>query len=203
MLRGAARPMTQQDPPSDDEIAACRRGDRPAIERLLRRELPAIERLCTRLLGPDADVDDAVQLTAMRAIAAFPRFRNEAPVRLWLQRIATHVVIDLLRQPRRRAVSLQVVEDSAPAREVASDRVLGARARLARTFEHLEQLSARNRTAFVLHVLEERPVEEVAALMGASRVTTRSRVFLARRALIAAAKRDPMLREMFEEGDGR
>lgn len=194
--------MTRTMPAVPDDLAASRAGDRDAIERVLRRHLPPLERFCARLLGPDADLDDAVQLTVMRAFEAFPRFRHEAPIGLWLERIATHVVIDVLRQPRRRAVSLHLVEDVEAHDEIPVDRVIDARARLRRTFEHLAHLSPRNRTAFVLHVLEGRAVEEVAALMGASRVTTRSRVFLARRALIAAARRDPMLRDFFEDERG-
>jgi len=189
-----------EKPPNEPGV---RSNDTATVEALLRRELPRLERFCRHLLGPDADVDDAVQLTAIKAYQSFPNFRHEAPVALWLERIATHVVIDLLRQPRRRAVSLLVVEDSARSLAPSAERVMGAKARLLRTYEHLEKMSPRNRTAFVLHVLEERPVEEVASLMGASRVTTRSRVFLVRRALIAAAKRDPILKELFEEGRGQ
>ncbi len=60
----------------------------------------------------------------------------------------------------------------------------------------LDQLSATQRVALVLFVVEGRPVEEVAALMGASQTTTRSRVFFARRALRKLIAADPELSEM-------
>lgn len=173
--------------------------DAASIERLLREELPALERFVARLAGPDAELEDLVQATLIRAAAALPRFRGEAPVRLWLARIATRVVIDHFRRPeRRRRAALHVVpevDDPSP----PVDRVLDARAKLRRVFEHLDALPAKNRAAFVLHVLDGRSVEEVAALMGASRVTTRSRVFLARRALVRSAHKDAVLRDFFEE----
>ena len=47
------------------------------------------------------------------------------------------------------------------------------------------------RTAFVLFQLEQRPMEEVAALMDASLSATKSRVMWARRKLYARLSKDP------------
>jgi RNA polymerase sigma-70 factor (ECF subfamily) len=186
-------------------VEACRRGDRAALQALLRAHAPALERQLARLLGADADLEDVLQATLVAAVRAFPRFRGEAPVGLWLARIAVNVAHEHLRRPdRRRRVPLEVLGpadepvDAAP----PADRVTDGRRRLARLYHHLDSLGARNRTAFILHVLEGRPVDEVAAIVGASRVTTRSRVFLARRALLYRARRDPALRDWFDEEGG-
>lgn len=200
-------PLRSSDGPrAQGDLERCRAGDRAALERVLRAELPALERHIGGLIGPDRDLDDLVQRTLVRAVRAFPKFRGEAPVRLWLARIATNVVIDHLRTPqRRREVPLRLVVDSSqtPAAEPSAERVVDARARLRRVFHHLDRLSPKNRTAFILHVIEGRPVHEVAALMKTSQVTTRSRVFLARRSLRAWAHRDPALRDLFEVGGDR
>jgi hypothetical protein len=42
------------------------------------------------------------------------------------------------------------------------------------------------------------PIDEVAALVGASRVATKSRVFLARRALLSSVRGDPLFAEWFD-----
>jgi DNA-directed RNA polymerase specialized sigma24 family protein len=70
---------------------------------------------------------------------------------------------------------------------------------LERIYHHLSALSPKNRIAFVLHVVDERPIAEVAALMGATQAATKSRVFLARRQLVRRAGRDPMLRDLAGE----
>jgi DNA-directed RNA polymerase specialized sigma24 family protein len=48
----------------------------------------------------------------------------------------------------------------------------------------------------LLFSIDGRSAEEVAALMGASQTTTRSRVFFARRALRSLIKEDPGLSDM-------
>jgi DNA-directed RNA polymerase specialized sigma24 family protein len=53
--------------------------------------------------------------------------------------------------------------------------------------------------AFMLHVFEGHPLEEVAALTGASLTATKSRVFWARRELWKRASRDPLLKTLIEE----
>lgn len=191
------------EPPTALELERLRLGDPVAIEGLLRRELPSLERFVGRLVGPGVDIEDLVQITLIRATAALPRFRGEAPVRLWLERIATRVVLDHFRGPgRRRRAELRVVAPEPEAPDAPPDRVLDARAKLRRVAALLDTLPPKNRAAFVLHVLDGRPVAEVAALMGASRVTTRSRVFLARRALAFRASRDAVLKDHFEDPEG-
>jgi DNA-directed RNA polymerase specialized sigma24 family protein len=59
-------------------------------------------------------------------------------------------------------------------------------------------IAPKKRIAFVLHVFEGRPIEEIATLTGASVTATKSRVFWARRELLKRAACDPMLRELVE-----
>jgi len=60
----------------------------------------------------------------------------------------------------------------------------------------------KKRLAFVLYVFEGRPIDEVAALTGATRVATKSRVFWARRELLARVAADPVLRELGQSMGG-
>jgi RNA polymerase sigma-70 factor (ECF subfamily) len=61
---------------------------------------------------------------------------------------------------------------------------------------HLSAIGPERRIAFVLHVVEGRPIEEIAQIVGASRVAVKSRIFWARRALMASVRRDPALSEL-------
>jgi RNA polymerase sigma-70 factor (ECF subfamily) len=184
---------------SPELVDACRRGDRGALETVLRAHARDLERLLVRLVGPGPDHEDLLQLTMIAAVSAFPRFRGEASVRTWLARIAVNVVREHIRRPERtRRVALELVPETA-ADEPAADLTLDGRRRLERLYHHLGKLPAKQRIAFVLHVFDGRPLDEVAALMNAGLAATKSRVFLARRALVARARKDPALRDLLTE----
>jgi DNA-directed RNA polymerase specialized sigma24 family protein len=102
----------------------------------------------------------------------------------------------------KRRVPLEVVGDAESAAP-ALDRALAARRRLARVHVHLAALSPKKRLAWTLNVMEGRSVDEVAALMGAGRAATRSRIYWARRVLRQRMRKDPELAEVIAECDGR
>ena len=176
-----------------DLVERCRRGERDALEQVFRREAPALVRLLTRLVGAQNDVDDLLQATFVEALVGFGRFRGDASVRTWLSRIAVNVVRQRWRKKavRKRAQLSLVVSEVDPSAPV--DDVADARRQLARVYEHLAKVAIKKRLAFSLHVLDGRPIDEVAALMEASVAATRSRIYWARKALRSSARRDPLL----------
>ena len=195
-----AKPQPGQDP-DEATIEACRRGDRAALGLVFRRYSPAIEGLVYRLVGPRADVEDLLQSTLLAAMGAFPRFRGMASVKTWMCRIAVHVVHEHLRRPeRKRRVSLDVLQgDAEPVSPASSPEArTDARRRAERLYELLDTLSPDKRVAFVLFTFDERSIEEVAALVGASRAATKTRIFMARRELMALVSRDPALRDLLQ-----
>jgi RNA polymerase sigma factor (sigma-70 family) len=167
-----------------DQIEACRKGDRRALQAVFLAHSPYLERLLGRVVGSALEVEDLLQSTFLAAIHAFPRFRGEARVRTWLARIAIRIAQERLRSAsHRRRGELPDLEDSIDPRVV-------------RLNHHLQAISPKKRIAFVLHVFEGLPIEEVAALTAASVTATKSRVFWARRELIKRAQRDPILRDI-------
>lgn len=58
---------------------------------------------CRRLLGSWFEADDAVQETLVRAWRGLDDFEGRSSLRVWLQRIATNVCVDMLRAKQRRA----------------------------------------------------------------------------------------------------
>lgn len=182
-------------------VQACRAGRRDALEEVFRRHLRTLERLIRKLIGPSGDVDDLLQNTLLAAISAFPSFRGDAPVGAWLSGIAVRVVRDHLRRPERRRLS--PLDALPPEREpialgAGPDHLTDHRRQLARLYGHLDRIDADKRVAFVLHVLDGHPIEEVAELVGASTTATKSRVFWARRKLLARVRKDPLLRHWLE-----
>jgi RNA polymerase sigma-70 factor (ECF subfamily) len=188
-------------PPTPDPalIQACREKDRTALETVFRAHLPMLERFVAHLVGSRADREDLVQDTLVTAIAAFPSFRGDASVGSWLNGIAVNVIRRHLRRPaQRRNLPLDLV--SVPAEPVDQaappDGIAAGRRRLERIEAHLSALGPERRIAFILHVVEGRPIEEIAQIVGASRMAVKSRIFWARRTLMARARRDPELREL-------
>ncbi|MBI4957381.1 MAG: sigma-70 family RNA polymerase sigma factor [Myxococcales bacterium] len=177
-------------------IEACRRGERDALDVVLRAEAPGVERLVARLIGPGADVADVLQQCLSAAVVAFGSYRGEASVRTWLARIAVRTAYHHLRRPeRRRRAPLELVRSAAqaPSGARSQEEELATREILARVARHLDALRPKMRLAFALHVLEGRSIDEAAALMGATRAATKTRVFMARRTLVGRLRRDPAL----------
>lgn len=84
-----------------DLIARARTGDVAAYEELVRRYQDVAVRTAY-LVCPEADADDAVQESFLKAFAALPRFRDGAPLRPWLLRIVTNEARNRRRSAGRR-----------------------------------------------------------------------------------------------------
>lgn len=163
-----------------------------------------LERVLVRLVGPGADAEDLLQETFAEAIAGFTRFRGDAAVGTWLYRIAVNVAHKELRRPhRQRTVSLEVVPNATTGAAIAPgpDELAQQRQAIERLYAHLDALGPKKRIAFLLHVVDDRPLAEVAALMSATRAATKSRVFLARRQLLSRVRKDPGLRVLIAHGE--
>jgi RNA polymerase sigma-70 factor (ECF subfamily) len=193
-------------PNSDDVtlVSGCRSGDRGSLERFFRAQAPYVERVVTRLVGPTADLQDLVQTTFIEAIQSFGRYRGEASLKTWVTRIAVHVCMHHLRAGVRRPVPLELVpvshepEDPAP----RADGALSMRQLARRLYDLMDALSPKKRVAFILYVVEDYSLEEVAALTGASRAATKSRIWFARRELLAAVRNRPDLRAFIQSLGG-
>ena len=172
---------------ADDQIDACRRGDRGALDAVFRAHAEGVARLLTRIVGSSIEIEDLLQETFAAAITAFPRFRGEASVKTWLNRIAIHIAHQYLRRPRHRR-EVELVESVEPAIDSRSPE---QRELARRLYAHLDTLDAKQRITLVLYVIEGHTVEEIAVLMGASKAATRSRILWARRKLMRRLSRDP------------
>lgn len=189
-------------------VEACRADDPKAIERLYRLHAGTVERTMLRIVGPTPDLEDLVQTTFLETIKTLGRFRGHASLKTWVTRIAVHVAHHHLRAGKvRRHVDLEVVEDTEFVAEHHDvGRGIDDRRLAQKLHALLDQIKPKKRIALLLFVVEGRPVEEVAALMGATQTATRSRVFFAKRELRALIAQDPELSDMaaawLERGEG-
>ena len=96
-----------------DLITRARTGDVAAYEELVRRYQDVAVRTAY-LVCPEADADDAVQESFLKAFAALPRFRDGAPLRPWLLRIVTNEARNRRRSAGRREGLAQRAADREP-----------------------------------------------------------------------------------------
>ncbi len=83
-------------------VAASQRGDRDALDVLLRRHHDRIFAVCRRVTGNAADAADATQESLMAIARGIGRFDGTSAFTTWAYRVATNASLDELRRRGRR-----------------------------------------------------------------------------------------------------
>jgi RNA polymerase sigma-70 factor, ECF subfamily len=192
---GSAGPLRAH---ADFDVARrCASGDRIAQRDFFRRERGRVHTILWRIVGSNVDMEDLVQDAFMEIFRSMPRFRGESSLATWLDRITVRVAYAHLGRRRADTVHLSVVPEPVSGDASAEDRAI-SRETLRRLYAALDQIESKQRIAFVLHVIDGRPLKDVATAMEASLVATKVRVWRARRTLLSLAERDPLMSELLE-----
>ena len=189
--------IVERPTPEDEAelVAACLAGDVAAQRALFRREFGRVNATIYRILGPTREVDDLVQETFIAAFRGLAKFRGEARLATWIDRIAVRVALDHVRTRKAATVPLGVIGDELSDGSIP-DAQAHARDGLRRLYAALAQLSPEARTAFALYAIDGRSIAEVARLVGTTVVTAKVRIWRARRELMKRAAEDPVLKEL-------
>ena len=168
-----AQPQTLTEPTPDAElIAAWRGGDEQAAAELVRRHARALARFLAGAGAPEADLDDVVQDTFIRAFRAVDRFRGQCQFRTWLLTIGGNV----LKDHGRRAARHKVVplDEALAARDGDPHERAEAGEAETRLTEGVGKLPRLQREVFLLRAQQGLEYEEIAAALdtteGAARV---------------------------------
>src|SRR5947207_10920323 len=167
-------------------VARARAGDADAYRVLVERHSRALFRLAYRMTGNQQDAEDVVQESFLRAYKQLGKFDERASFGTWLYRIAINCSLDLVRSRKRRN------EQLAPADADVDEPVLSLPSpdpdpgRLALSGEVRERvavamndLSASERTAFVLRHFEGMCIEDVSRVLGCQPGAAKHSVFRA------------------------
>ena len=171
----------------DGLIAAMAAGDDVALRELFSRHAPWLAARM-RVVLPAADVEDALQETFLAAWRGAGNYRPGGAAGGWLWGIARRQAALVLRRRGPAAVVLPAVlaadwrQPSDPAEAALS------RADLERAVASLGPPGCPGREVWRLMYVEDRPVAEVARLMGVPEGTVKSRAHRARRQLRAALR---------------
>ncbi len=188
--------IVERPTPEDEAelVAACLQGDLAAQRALFRREFARVNATIYRILGPTREVDDLVQETFIAVFRGLAKFRGEARLATWIDRIAVRIAFDHVRTRGRTPVPLGVIGE-----DVTDSTTLDAQAHardgLRRLYSALAQLTPEARTAFALYAIDGRSIADVSKLIGTSVVTAKVRIWRARRELMKRAAEDPVLKE--------
>lgn len=166
-----------------DLAARLAEGDPDAAERLVREHYSTLYRFLRPLTGRREDAEDLALQALQRGRQSIRRYDGRAPLRTWLHRIAYR---EFLRWRRRHRWHLSLFA-APPRAEAGYDRVLASEW----LRELLNQLPDPQRVAFVLHEVQEMPLEEVAEITETPIGTVKSRLHHARRRLQALIQEAP------------
>lgn len=176
------------DPPlSDAELLdRLRDRDEEAVRILTGRYSRRLFRIARGILRDDAEAEDVVQDTYVRAFTHLDDFRGDAAVGTWLVRIAMNEALGRLRK-RRPTVELgdHVPPSPRPTPE-ASMATTEMRHLLERSIDELPDAF---RTIFIARMVEGLSVEETARLFDLRPETVKTRVHRARVRLRASLER--------------
>jgi RNA polymerase sigma-70 factor (ECF subfamily) len=181
-----------------DLVARCRAGEPAAFRQLFREHRVAVTRLVQRMTGGSAELEDLVQDVFVQVHKSLGSFRREAQLSTWIYRIAINVVLMHRRAQRSRLTTIPAPADSALADEEQPDEQVARRRRVAALYRLLDRMSEKKRTVYVLHELEGLSPAEIAKIVGSPVLTVRTRLFYARRSLLAELASEPSLAALAE-----
>jgi len=151
--------------------------DEASFRKLYRRHTPALYGLALRLAGhSEADAQDAIQDTWLRACGKLDRFEWRSSLRTWLMGILINRLRELNRESQRRCEDEISNECSLP----TTGRQMGERIDLEQA---IARLPAGYRHVLVLHDAEGYTHDEISALLEVSVGTSKSQLHHARRAI--------------------
>lgn len=168
-------------------VERYRAGDRSALDALMFTLYPSIRRIVFRLGWPCAreEHEDLVQAALEQLVRSIDSFRGQARVSSWAFGVCQRVVAHARRHERVRRSYRPLAEvATAPQATARADELYEQARNLEAARQALQRLKPEERAAFVLHEVEELPLDEVALTLRCSTRTVKRRLRVARRKLI-------------------
>ncbi len=161
-------------------------GDADAFRTLVERHSRSVFRLVYRMTGNMQDAEDLVQETFIKAFKSLGGFEERAHFGSWLYRIAVNCFLDWR---RRRRVHEELDEEIEPrmepgasgyaAHRSSSEQMLLSMELRQRVEAGLDELSPKERTAFVLRHFEGMSIAEIGRLLNLDTSAAKHSVFRA------------------------
>ncbi len=172
-------------------VEACRRGDRSAIERLVRLVTPDIYRFVYSMLRNHEDTDEVVQESLVRVFRYIANLKDPGRFAPWAMRITVNQVQTWrMRQNRRRQHEVEefaapdegAVVVTAPTHDNPREVAIRREMRLG-IEQAMAALPDRQQTAVVLFEIEGCSIKEIAQAMACSEGAVKFNIHEARKKL--------------------
>jgi RNA polymerase sigma-70 factor, ECF subfamily len=170
--------VTLVDLPEAELVRRCQAHDNDATHELYTRYRDRVYRTAWKIVLDREDALDVTQDVFIRVLRGISRFRHQSALSTWITRITVNTAVDCLRRRKRILAMHKAVREERLTEEASDDleRVESSD----RVRQAMAQLGAEQRTCLVLREIEGLSYEEIAASVGISIGTVRSRIHRAR-----------------------
>lgn len=203
-------PTAPTAPSGPDDAEMVRRAlgrDETAVRTIMQANNRRLYRLARGILRNDAEAEDVVQDTYVRAFTHLDQFRGDSSLSTWLSRIAMNEALGRLRR-QRPGVEWSELEKSVPQAQIIPFPLASsddpeksmAQREIRDVVEHaIDELPEPFRLVFITRVIEGMNVEETADILGLKPETVKTRLHRARNLLRANVERKigPVVMEAF------
>ena len=166
------------------------------IAQLVAEYSTALYRVAFSVTRNAAEAEDAVQETFLRVLRHESRLGEIRDYRVWLVRIVWNIVLDKKRRAKTRPEGEDIADHARllTTGERGADATVISSQEQARILALIDRLPAREREALLLSAVEELTTAEIAAALGTTESSIRSRIFRARRELSVLLEKEGVQR---------
>ena len=167
-----------------------------AVAALVDEYAPTLYRVAFSVMRNAADAEDAVQEVFLRVLRHRDSLHDVRDQRVWLVRIVWNIVLDRKRRAKTRPETDDVAELARvlPAAGMSAEDRAAAAQHHAHVLSLVERLPAREREVLMLSAFEELTSVEIAAILGITESSVRSRLFRARNLMAGLLQRPRSVR---------
>src|SRR5215467_13131849 len=172
-------------------VAQVLAGDRDAFRVLVERHSRSIFRVAYRMTGNQADADEIVQETFLRAYKSLARFELRANFGTWIYRIAVNRSLDFLSSKKAQMQNKETYsiadspdpDDGAqvqlPAPQAGPERLLLSAEIQKKVAQAMGLLSPAERVAFTMRHMEGQSIEDISQVLNLKTSAAKNCVFRA------------------------
>lgn len=191
------KPIDLEGLGDEELVPLAHQGSENAIRALIKRNNQRLFRVARAILRDDAEAEDVVQETYVRAFTRLASFKGNAMFSTWLTRIALNEALTRLRR-RRPSAGIEELDGKDGGQVImfptslmppGADAESGRRQARQLLEQAIDELPAAFRVVFMLRDVEEMSVEETAVQLSLKPETVKTRLFRARRLMRAAIER--------------
>jgi RNA polymerase sigma-70 factor, ECF subfamily len=166
-------------------IEKAKAGDQHAFRILVETFQRLVYSIAFRFTGDSAEAEDLVQECFVRVWKNLNRYKPEYPLKTWVAKIITNLCLDFLKSVKTKNAARMVTWDEkiSLADATQAETELNASELHSIVLKLANQLTPKQRAAFVLRDLEMMEVKEVREILGITAGALKSNLYYARSAM--------------------